>query len=383
MKVFISWSQDIGKSLAPILKEKFEYFFNDEIEFWVSSMDITAGGFFSTEIIETLKESDMGIVCLDKSNYRQSWLYFEAGFIYGNNYDSSSRKNPIIFPIIFDNTKVKSFEGTPFQHLQLKYFNEENIKNMLETINECCFRKYNKRPVATKHFNTHFDSIWNNLYKDVNNIIQQNIIGGDCMLTEDNIVAKMVKYDFPTPRYGDVIEFSEGFETHNFYLFLLQNTSKRLYIYGRKNRKLTDKSFEKELSSFLDKNIDFKLLYLNPHSSLANSGIAQDLDDFNQKLIFSIKDFSKVLQKYSRNIDKYCRMYDEKRESEMIVADNVVFYKDMEYTKDGMPMHFTGSKFYATSINSALGSRYFNIFEETWKKYENDKITDSFIQSLK
>lgn len=383
MKVFISWSQDTSKSIAPILKENFEYFFNKQIEFWVSSLDITTGSFFTVDILETLSETDVGIICLDKSNFKQNWLYFESGFIYGHNYDISSKRKQIIFPIIFDNSKVDIFSGTPFQHLQLKYFNKDNIKNMLKKINECYYIKNNRYPVDLEIFERHFESIWNKLYSDVNNIIQQNIVGGDGVLTEDNIVTKISKYNFPAPIYGDVIEFSKGFETHNFYLFLLQNTSKRLYIFGRKNRKLTDRSFEQELSTILSKNIDFRLLYLSPNSTLAQSGIAQDLEDFREKLIFSIKEFSNTLKTLSYSPEDYCRMYDEKRESELIIADNVVFYKDMEYASDGKPLHFTNSKFYVTSINSILGSKYFDIFKEIWEKNEKNKITSSFVQGLK
>lgn len=383
MNVFISWSQDISETIAQLLKKKFEYFFNGEIKFWVSSLDITAGNFFSTEIINALKDSDMGIVCLDKSNYRQSWLYFEAGFIYGNNYKNGTRSTPIIFPFIFDNTRIDLLGETPFGELQLKYYNKNNIKDMLNSINERYYEKYGKYIVATQFFNERFDSIWNTLDENVNTILQQSIQGGDYMLTEDNIVTRIKKYNFPNPIYGDVIEFSEGFETHNFYLFLLQNASKRLYIFGRKNRKLTDKSFEKELACFFNKNIDFRLLYLTPHSAMAQSGIAQELDDFNSKLIFSLKDFSNAIKKFSYKPEDFCRMYDEKRESEIIIADNVVFYKDLEYTKDGMPMHFTNSKFYVTSVNSILGSKYYQTFEQTWIKNEGNKVTDDFLQNLK
>lgn len=381
MRVFISWSQDKEKSIALVLKQTFELFFNAEIEFWVSSVDIKAGMTSVSEIINSLKESDMSIVCLDKSNFTKNWLYFETGFIYGKNYTPESDLS-IVYPLIFDNTKIEDFANTPFKELQLKYFDEDITYNMLDTINELFSRKENRYCVNKKVFDNRFKSMWHKLCDDVNNIIQQKTVGGDNMLTEENVTKRILKYGFENPKYGDVIEYSKGFETNSFYSFLLNNVSKRLYIWGRKNRKLTDRSFDKDVLQLVKNNVDLRIMYLNPNSSTAKTGIAQDLDGFKTKLIFSIKEFAKRLTDNGYDMGKYCRMYDGKRNSEMIIADDVVFYKDLAYAADGTPLHFTDANFYITSINSELGSIRFKKFEELWCDNEKNKITQKFIESL-
>lgn len=382
MQVFISWSQPTSKQIAEVLKKELFQFFNERIEFWVSSEDILAGDVSITSIISALQKSEMIITCLDSSNYNRSWIYFETGVVFGRNYDRDNVQ-PVVLPIIFDNLKIDNFKKTPFKDLQLQKFNKDSVERVFKNINTKYKEIYGDYVIAPSTFQKYFKETWSNLYNQVNNIIMQQTLGSDILLTEKNVTEIISRYkNFPSPMYGSVIKYDSGFETSYFYDLLLENVRKRLYIFGRKNRKIGDRTLCSKFNSMLDNNVDLKMLFLNPNSKYAEDHQAQDTHSFREKLVSSIKEIHERFTNHKSDISKYCRMYDELRASEIIIADDVVFFKDLAYTKDGKPLHFTDSSFSVTSINSILGDGYFKKFVSTWDRYEEQKITTSFISTL-
>lgn len=382
MTVFISWSQSTSHKIAEILKEELEPVFNEEIEFWVSSQDIVSGDIAINSINAALQRSDMAIVCLDSSNFRQPWIYYETGMVFGRNYDINKENSSIICPIIFDNLKIGSFSRTPFYNMQMRAFNKTNMLRIIRDINRTHKEKYKVSGVADKTIRIIFDNIWPQLYDRISSIIKQE---GDeaSMLTESNVPEKLTKYqEFPAPTYGDVLHYSSGFETQAFYRFLLENVTNRLYIFGRKNRKLSERSLETKYAKLLSKNVDVKILFLNPNSTSALDNSAQDVSDFRVRLITSIKDYIDRYKRLNVKIEEHCRMYTEQRESEIIIADNVVFYRDIAFCSDGKPIHFTNQSFNISSINSQLGTEYYKQFSTVWEANEQNKITENCISSF-
>ena len=381
MQVFISWSQEKSRKIAEVLKEELYLLFNQEIIFWVSSKDIPFGDVSVSSIVNALQKSEMIITCLDSSNYKKSWLYFETGAVFLRNYEGDSK--PIVFPVIFDNLEFSDFDGTPFRDLQLQRFNRNSIKRLAENINKRYEKMHGKPAIAASSFERYFNHTWSNLQKKINNIITQHYTEGDTVLTDKNVTDKLSKYkDFPTPSHGPVIRYDSGFETIYFYDFLLTNVSKRLYIFGRKNKKISDRTLNKKVKEILNKEIDFRLLYLNPSSDYAKDRKAQDVDNFKQKLMISMKDMCEIFNEKNLDISKCCRMYDKLRDSEIIIADEVVFYKDLAYSKDGKPLHFTNESFCITAINSELGDKYYKDFVTTWNECENERLTNSLVSTF-
>lgn len=378
MTVFISWSQPTSHSVAEILKEELDTLFNGKVEFWVSSVDIAAGNISINSIISALQRSHMAIVCLDSSNYKRPWIYYETGIVFGRNYNTQNDNLPVIFPVIFDDLKVDHFVKTPFYEMQLMRFNRENAFKITKSINEKSEEITGESILNQRSLDRFFDNIWPQLYGRIDTIIKQKISGGHNMITEDNVAEKLTKYSFPEPSYGDVLRYSSGFETFNFYKFLLENVTTRLYIFGRKNHKISERSFDSNYIKILENKVDLKILFLNPNSELAKSDIAQDISDFREKLIISIKDFIERYRKISEhNIEDNCRMYSEPRKSEIIIADDVVFYRDLAYTSDGKPEHFTDQAFFVASINSQLGTEYYKTFQSVWDNNSTSKITST------
>lgn len=382
MQVFISWSQPTSRQIAEILKKELYSFFNEKIEFWVSSKDIPAGDVSITSIISALQKSDMIITCLDSSNYNKSWTYFETGVVFGRNYDRDNIQ-PVVLPIIFDNLEVDDFKKTPFTDLQLQKFSRKCVEKIINDINQKYKDINGEFAIASSTLQKYFKETWSNLHKQVNTIIMQQTSGSDILITDKNVTEIISRYkNFPIPSYGRVIKYDSGFETSYFYDFLLENVKKRLYIFGRKNRKIGDRTLSKKFESVLKKDIDLKMLFLNPNSEYAKGRKAQDTDSFREKLVTSIKEIHERFISQKLDISQYCRMYDNLRTSEIIIADEVIFYKDMAYSKDGKPLHFTDNSFCITPINSILGNKYFKVFETAWDTYEDQKITTSFISTL-
>lgn len=320
----------------------------------------------------------MAIVCLDSSNYKRPWIYYETGIVFGRNYNTQNDNLPVILPVIFDDLKVDNFVKTPFYEMQLMSFNRKNAFKIMKSINEKSEEITGESILNQKSLGRFFDNIWPQLYDRIDTIIKQKISGGHNMITEENVVEKLTKYSFPEPSYGDVLRYSSGFETFNFYKFLLENVTTRLYIFGRKNHKISERSFDSNYIKILKNKVDLKILFLNPNSELAKNSIAQDISDFRDKLIISIKDFIERYRKISEhNIEDNCRMYSEPRKSEIIIADDVVFYRDLAYTSDGKPEHFTDQAFFVASINSQLGTEYYKTFQSVWDNNSTSKITST------
>lgn len=383
MTVFISWSQSMSHSIAEVLKEELDVLFNEEIEFWVSSQNIAAGNIAVNSIISALQRSAMAIVCLDSSNYKKPWIYYETGIVFGRNYNPEDDEQSVICPLIFDNVKIESFAKTPLYNMQLEKFNKTNMRKVAHHINRMYHKKTGLSLLSQRTLNQFFDNMWPRLCDKISTIIKQKGDDADIMLTENNIAERLMRYhDFPEPTFGDVMRYASGFETHLFYRFLLENVSTRLYIFGRKNRKLSERTFDEGYSKLLEKHVDLKILFLNPDSEYAKDNSAQDVSDFRTRLITSIKDFCGRYMKLESNIEDHCRMYSEMRESEIIIADDVVLYKELTFSPDGKPLHFTNQSFFVSSINSQLGTEYCRYFNKVWTENEKNKITYQYIKTI-
>ena len=382
MTVFISWSQSMSHRIAEVLKSELDVLFNEQIDFWVSSEDIPAGNIAVNSIISALQRSSMAIVCLDSSNYKKPWIYYETGVVFGRNYSPEDDEVSVVFPIIFDNLKIPDFDSTPLQNMQLQLFKKESMKEAVLCINDMYCKKTGKHALSKKTLRQFFDQIWPALNDKISLIIKQGDNATDMKLTASNVTERLMKYQFPEPTYGDVIRYASGFETQDFYRFLLENVVSRLYIFGRKNRKLSEPFFDESYARLIQKNVDLKILFLDPNSEYAQRDSAQDISDFRFRLITSIRDFKKRYEKLNLDISEHCRLYSKQRESEIIIADDIVLYKDLSFSPDGKPAHFTNQSFFISSINSQLGTEYYKIFNSTWDGSREKKITSVFINSL-
>lgn len=78
MKVFVSWSGELSKSVAELLKSWIKCVLQATDPF-ISTEDIDKGAVWFNEISDQLAGTSVGIVCLTSDNTSNPWVLFEAG----------------------------------------------------------------------------------------------------------------------------------------------------------------------------------------------------------------------------------------------------------------------------------------------------------------
>ena len=102
-KIFISWSKDTSKLIAQELRIFINNIFSSAIELFFSP-EIYKGTCVDKEIHENLLSCSKCIVCITADNFKNPWLLYESGVIYGSNYNKSNNKS-IIVPILFESDR--------------------------------------------------------------------------------------------------------------------------------------------------------------------------------------------------------------------------------------------------------------------------------------
>src|SRR5260370_13401202 len=95
MKVFISWSGDLSKRVAELLKQWLPDVLQS-VEPWISSEDIEKGTVWFGEISKQLDEISVGIICVTQANVNAPWILFEAGAL------SNGREKARVCPLLID-----------------------------------------------------------------------------------------------------------------------------------------------------------------------------------------------------------------------------------------------------------------------------------------
>ena len=129
MKIFISWSGEISRSVAKVLKQWLPEVVPG-VTTYVSSEDMELGVHWTKELMRELEESRCGIVCVTRENLRSCWLSYEMGVL------SNRMDDRRVIPFLFD-VERSEIPG-PFKTLQTASFEKKEIKNMARTLNHYC-----------------------------------------------------------------------------------------------------------------------------------------------------------------------------------------------------------------------------------------------------
>ena len=126
MKVFISWPGDRSRIFAeafnvwmPSVIQAVKPFFTPD--------DIEKGARWGAEISKELEDSDVGIICITKSNLQAPWLMFEAGAL------AKSIKKSRVIPILFG-VEPSDLKG-PLLQFQAVSFIEKDVRKLMKTVN--------------------------------------------------------------------------------------------------------------------------------------------------------------------------------------------------------------------------------------------------------
>jgi hypothetical protein len=124
-KIFLSWSGNLSKSIAKILKERFPEILN--IELFFSAEDISIGTRWSNVLHDELTKDNFGIILVTRENLNSPWLLFELGVLAG-------KKEARVCALYF-NLDIKELPSPMEQFNNVKY-SEEGMYELLGSVNE-------------------------------------------------------------------------------------------------------------------------------------------------------------------------------------------------------------------------------------------------------
>uniref|UniRef100_E6VFG0 HPr serine kinase domain protein n=1 Tax=Rhodopseudomonas palustris (strain DX-1) TaxID=652103 RepID=E6VFG0_RHOPX len=158
MRIFISWSGDLSKALAEVIRNwlpsALQY-----VKPYFSPSDIEKGSKRASEIFKELSTSSVCIIVLTRDNLNSNWIMFEAGAI------SCTIDHAKVCPIIF-NLDETDLQG-PLAQFQTTKFLRQDIRSLFFTINSAAGDKKLSDSVLTAVF----DKWWPDLEGQVVKIL--------------------------------------------------------------------------------------------------------------------------------------------------------------------------------------------------------------------
>lgn len=127
MKVFISWSGEKSNQLAEIMKKWIKQVIQS-VEPFVSSQDLPKGTRWSSDIAKELQDTNFGILCVTKDNFKEPWLLFEAGAL------SKTIDKSYVVPLLFD-VEPSDLQDSPLLQFQASSFEKKDMKKLIQTLN--------------------------------------------------------------------------------------------------------------------------------------------------------------------------------------------------------------------------------------------------------
>lgn len=158
MKVFISWSGDLSKSIAEAVRDWLPGVLQAVRPFFTPN-DIEKGARWASDIAEALKASDVGLFVITPENIEKPWIMFEAGAI--SREMAASRICVLMFGI--ETTDLKG----PLTQFQATRFQKSDFKRLISNINDALGVSKLDSPVLDDVF----DIWWPRIEKKISDIL--------------------------------------------------------------------------------------------------------------------------------------------------------------------------------------------------------------------
>jgi len=146
MKVFISWSGERSHAVAKALHEELACLMN-EVEPFISSVDIEKGTAWFPHISNELANSDFGIICLTPENIESRWVHFEAGAL------ACKFSNKKVAPLLIE--LEESQLRPPLSQLNFTRFKKDDVLKLMSAINANL-----KKPLGDENLKKSFERWW-------------------------------------------------------------------------------------------------------------------------------------------------------------------------------------------------------------------------------
>lgn len=390
MRIFISWSKNKSKQLAELTKQFICDTLDNNIDIFFSPK-MYKGTCVDFEIHQNLLNCDKCIVCITADNFKNPWLMYESGVVYGSNY-STNKKSGIVIPILFEYIPDwSSWVDKPLNRyvpISIQSTNNDFNNSKIEFQ-----RFFNELAEESNSKIKNFNRNWNSYINAVQEILQkEQQIPDNCKdLFYQLIKAKNDKFTMESPEISfNHILFHKGYST-NALTEILTNSimlyqGKRLWIYGRRNRRLLDSDsyefFKYLTDEGLENGVDFRCLLPNPNSTYAMDKIVNKVKqaEFPFDLRKSLRNALLLKRQYNLPVEKLFRLYSCKREFSITISDSVILYHSMPRDGEGYPLPMTDTSFKMYSLppqgkepkspSEKKAKSLLNVYENIWNKSE-------------
>ena len=380
MKIFISWSKKKSKRLAEATKTLIVNVLGSSIEVFFSP-EMYKGTVADNKIHNQLMQSDKCISCITSDNFKNPWLMYEAGVIYGAHYNTSDDDSSIVIPIMFEHIpEWSSWVDKPLNRyvpIQIENNNksieaEKEFRTFLNSLGKEC-------GVKPKNFTKN----WTIFMDTVQKILEsERLVPLSCR----SIVYQLMNDDaenftLVSPEITkEHILFHKGFQTNALVKLLLKTITeyqgKRLWIFGRRNKKLIT-SENKEFFEFLvnegiDNGVDFRCLFPHPQTAATEKAVSKEKErSFLTDLQTTLEDTVALKNKIGLPIEELFRLYTVPRTDKIVISDNALLYHHITCDGDGYPLPLTNSSFEVLDISDdcnpqSRGKKLLTTFEEVW-----------------
>lgn len=354
LEIFLSWSGPRSRETARALREWLPRVLHYARP-WMSDQDIPIGAQWFREIGARLQEFEVGVLCVTPENHEAPWLLFEAGAL------SKALPETQVVPLLLG-LSPNELSG-PLAQFQATTLRREDLYRLLVTLNQ----RLGEERVPTEVLRDAFDKSWSWLRDRIEKVAALGLSGEHTNLS--SVLRAFSKYGLPEPILGGQANFESGFESHRIYSTLEEITQERLYVFGRKNRKLFDKdhrSFFETISRRLGAGLDLRLLFLDPNSPEHVLRAAHRDSSFQRELSMSLEGARKMLREANIEIGRHCKSYSVYRPLHLIVVDDSVLYSPIRTDKEGRALPLTDSPFTLVHARSAIGKELVETFLGVW-----------------
>lgn len=146
LKVFISWSGDLGKATGNNLKN-FLGLVIQSLEIFIST-EMERGSIWNNLINRELRDTSCGIICLTEDNYESPWILFESGAL-----AKGIDQNRICTFLV--NIDPSDLLNSPLAQFNHTFPSKESCLLLVKTINH-----YIENPLEEKKLETVFEKFW-------------------------------------------------------------------------------------------------------------------------------------------------------------------------------------------------------------------------------
>jgi hypothetical protein len=352
VRIFLSWSGPRSRAIAEALNDWLPRV-NHHFQPWFSPLEIKKGERWSGEIGAMLAKSHTGVLCITQENHSRPWICFEAGAL------SKQLPQAKVIPLLFGLSPA-DLDG-PLSQFQCATLAEPDMLQVVQSLNA----ELGENRLDDEILRDSFRLRWPKLRRQLERIATIPLAGTPANL--ESVVRAMARFAEREPELGNLATFDTGFENHGLYGVVTALAKKRLYVFGRKNRKLFDKTYAKFFRRIADTpGFDLRILFLDPDADADVIKAAHADDEFPSELKRCIGEARKVLSRAHLDPSAVCRFYRFKRPLSMVVVDDAVLYRLLPVTADGKSQPITDTAFSIANATSRHGSEILRFFTSTW-----------------